>query len=325
MTRIGIIGCGGIAKAHINAYQKNSDVNLVAFCDIQRAKAEEWAEKVGGKAYSDYSEMLENEHLDGVSVCTPAPFHKEPVVDCLRRGVSVLCEKPLAHTVEDAQEMVEASKRAKGILMVGFCYRFYEPVRKARELVEKGTLGKIISFRTRFASKWEGGGRTWFGKKNFAAGSLADTASHAIDLFRFLIGEPVNVSARLSTFYPHFEVEDTGTILLQSADGIIGIIESSWATPFSESVTQIYGTDGVAIVDYHLNQLRYKTEKTSQWTEVKQKGPDRFELETRHFVTCVSTGTEPLVGADDGLKALKILDATYRSVGEKKWVEIELT
>ena len=322
MTRIGIIGCGGIAKAHINAYQKNSDVNLVAFCDIQRAKAEEWAEKLGGKAYSDYSEMLENEHLDGVSVCTPASFHKESVVDCFHRGVSVLCEKPLAHTVEDAQEMVEASKRSKGILMVGFCYRFYEPVQRAKELVEKGNLGKVTSFRTRFGGKWGGEGRGWFGKKNFAAGSLADTSSHSIDLFRFLIGEPVNVSARVSAFYPQFEVEDTGTILLQSADGVIGIIESSWGTPFSEAVTQIYGTEGAAIVDYHLNELRYRTEKTSQWIEVKQKGPDRFEFETRHFVTCVLTGTRPLVSADDGLKVLKILDAAYRSVAEKKWVEI---
>ena len=126
--KIGIIGCGGIAGAHIKGYAENRDVELIAFCDIKEENAKRYAEKLGGRTYSNYKMILEKEELDGISVCTPPVNHKEITEDVLSEGVNVFCEKPLAMNSREALSMAETAQKNKRLLMTGFKFRFKDEV-----------------------------------------------------------------------------------------------------------------------------------------------------------------------------------------------------
>jgi len=332
-VKIGIIGCGWISNTHIRGYANDKRVKLTSFCDTEEARAKEKAREFRAKYYNDYKEMLSNEKLDGISVCTFPSIHKDIVIEAFNKGVNVLCEKPLATNVEDAQEMVEKSKKTNLILMVGFTYRFDEAVIKTKQLIEENKLGKILMFRNRFGREFKGAGRNWFGKREpSGGGNLMDTSIHSVDLFRFLVGEIKNVSARISTFNSNFEVEDSGILLVQSTHDVIGSIEASWVTPISENVIQIYGSQGSAIIDYtfpstglvdfKLTKLQYKTKGANSWTKVKLTGSNPFELETQHFIDCIVNKQKPFVTGEDGLITLKIIKEAYRSIEEKRWIEI---
>lgn len=315
-TRIGIIGTGGISYSHMRPYAADARVQLVGMVDVDQARARTAADEFGARAYSDAAAMLETERPDAVSVCTPPVAHKVAAIECLKRGVHVFCEKPLAYNAREAREMVEAATERGVLLMTAFCHRFHEPVVKAKELITRGRLGRILMYRNRFGGKINMEGR-WFGEKAIAGGgALLDTSIHSVDLFRFLVGEVAEVSAIADTIAQRIDVEDSAAMVLRSADGAIGVIDAGWSTPYAVNVIEIYGEKGAAIVDYDRNQLRYRTDGMKAWRTVKPKGPDRFTLEIRHFVDCVRGASRPQVTGEDGLKAQRIIEAAYRSAAE---------
>ena len=316
ITRIGIVGTGGISYEHMRAYATDERVQLVAMADAAPEKAQAAASKFGGHAYADYREMLERERLDAVSICTPPVAHKAPTLECIRRVVHVFCEKPLAFNVTEARDMVSATKERGVLLMTAFCHRFHEPVAQAKALVAKGRLGRILMYRNRFGGRISMEGR-WFGQRAVAGGgALLDTCIHSADLFRFLVGDAAEVSAITDTLTQKIDVEDSAAMVLRSAGGAIGVIDAGWSTPYGVNVIEIYGEKGAAIVDYDRNVLRYRVDGMKGWRTVKPKGPDRFTLEIRHFVDCVRGEAQPLVTGEDGLKAQSIIEAAYRSAAE---------
>ncbi|MFH1569663.1 MAG: Gfo/Idh/MocA family oxidoreductase, partial [Gemmatimonadota bacterium] len=129
--RIGLIGCGGIAPAHLTCYQQNAHAEVVAVADIRPTAAEGLAAKAGARAYTDHGRMLEAENLDGVSLLTPPSSHREIAERALAAGLHVLCEKPMAGSAADGRAMAEAAQRAGKLLLVAQCHRFHEPVRRA--------------------------------------------------------------------------------------------------------------------------------------------------------------------------------------------------
>ena len=149
--RIGLVGCGGIAGAHLSAYQNSGLAQVVAVSDIDEAKAAGLAAKAEATAYTSYMEMIEKERLDAVSLLTPPHNHRQIAEEVLAAGVCILSEKPLAKTVADSQAMVDAARRAGKLLLVAQCHRFHEPVRRAKALIEGGDLGSIVNYRNRFS------------------------------------------------------------------------------------------------------------------------------------------------------------------------------
>jgi predicted dehydrogenase len=313
VIRIGIIGCGSIANAHVQGYQTCTDAKITSVADSVGDRAQEMGSKLGAKAYSDYHEMLKNEELDGVSICTPPAFHKEIAIAALNAGVNVLCEKPLAINAAEAREMVDAAEKAGKLLVAAFCHRFHEPVMIVRSLIEKGALGKVVMFRNRFGGKVDFSG-AWFSKKELAGGgTVMDTSVHSIDLFRYLVGEPNQVTAMMQTVDSRISVEDCNVIVLKTAEGAIGTIEASWATPSSANVIEVYGSDGTAIVDYSTGELRYLAAGSSEWQKPEMTKPSRFVLQARHFVDCLQGNCRPIVTGFDGLRAAEVIDAAYQS------------
>lgn len=311
--RVSIVGCGAVARPHIGAIQEVGGADIVAVADCVEQTASNMADRTGAKAYTDYREMLDKEQLDAVVVATPPNSHRDITAAALEAGANVLCEKPLALNSFEAEEMVEAAQASGRILMTAFCHRFQEPVMMTKELIETGKLGPIIMFRNRFGAKLDMSSK-WFGRKEIAGGgALMDTAVHSADLFRYLVGEVKNVSARMLYFDPQMSVEDTAIILLESTNGVIGTIEASWATPASANVIEVYGHSGAAFVDY-TDGFRYFTEATGEWIKPEMSKPSRFVLQMEHFLDCVRNGAQPRVTGQDGLAAVKIVEAAYRSV-----------
>jgi predicted dehydrogenase len=317
-VRVGIIGCGGMGGTHAAAYQSDGRAELVAFVDVERARARQLAKKFGGRAYTELAEMLERQRPEAVSICTPPNSHMEAALAGSKATAHVLCEKPLAMTAAQARRMTAAAKRSRRLLLTGFRHRFYGPVVGAKELIDSGKLGDILMFRNRFAGLIDMQGR-WFGdKKVSGGGSIIDTSIHSIDLFRFLVGEPSLVAACSATLGQNIEVEDSSAILLQTAEGAIGVIEACWSSPFSDSVIQIYGSKGAAFVDYSRGELRHRSGDMKRWRAARFPEAT-FQSEVSHFLDCVLGLASPIVTGEDGLRAMMIADAAYRSVRRGTW------
>ena len=218
--RIGIIGCGGIAHAHMGAYLNRKDVEVVAGCDIIPGKAKSFFEndfKVQGvHYYTDCEEMLDKENLDGVSVCTYNRQHAAPTIAALNRGINVIVEKPFAVTLDECIDMMRAEKKSGKILTIGFQPRFDKNMQNIKRIVESGELGQVYYIQT-------GGGRrrgipcsTFIEDKTAGVGAVGDIGCYALDMVLNAIGNPMPL--KVSGFKFDFFGKDPNTYRFSHAD-----------------------------------------------------------------------------------------------------------
>ena len=256
--KIGIIGCGGIAQMrHAPEYAENPYCTLSAFYDSIPARAEALAARYQGRPYNSVEALLES-GVDAVSVCVANQAHAEICIKALEKGVHVLCEKPMAVTLKDCEQMTAAAQKMHRKLVIGHNQRLTATHQKARELIEQGRIGHVIRFCTHFShsgpEKWTGQKNTWFFQKDIAAlGAIGDLGIHKIDLIHFLLGEPiVKVFAKLYTADKRDEkgdlidVDDNAVCMFETRSGIFGQMQASWTNYGSEeNATVIYGSKGV--------------------------------------------------------------------------------
>lgn len=312
--RVGVIGLGSIGRIHINTWRANG-ITPVAFADAIPTAVEETIDEYGGEGFDDGVKLIQNGSVDIVSICTPPVFHKDLAIAASEAGLAVVCEKPLAGTLADAHAITEAVERAGILFTVGFCHRFQPEIEVLKEMIAAGQLGDVMTFRNRFAGLNADVHQTWFGNPAVSGGgALADTSIHSIDLFRYLIGEPEGIHAFTSTreteHGPELEVEDTAVLTMNTTNGVLGVIESSWRTPPGEWTVTIYGTKGTAVVDYKEMSLR-RQDVDGVWHEIKVEAASRFDREFAHFVACWRGEAELRVTVRDGLAANRILDMAY--------------
>lgn len=316
VPRVGVIGVGTIGRTHIRTWTANG-AGPVAFADANRAALDATIAEYSGEGYGEGQDLIASGTVDIVSICTPPAFHRDLAVAALGAGIAVLCEKPMAHTLLDARAIHAAVERTGTLFSVGFCHRFQPHIERLRQLIDDGDLGTVMSYRNRFAGHNAGVERTWFANPSLAGGGvLADTSVHSIDIFRYLVGDPVRVhaftSSRQTALGPALDVEDTAALLLQTADGTIGVIESSWRTPPGEWSLAIYGSRATARFDYDTMSLRVIA-ANGDAVDLEVESGDRFEREFAHVLACWRGQAEPRATSADGLAANEILDAAYRS------------
>lgn len=312
--RVAVVGCGGIGSVHLQRWANLSGARVAAICDVDAGTAHRVATEFEAEGHTDWESMLEGADYDVVDVCTPPRDHASIATKALHGGMNVLCEKPLARTLEEARAMQQAAESAGKLLMVAFCHRFHPPILFARELIQNDDLGRIVMFRNRFSGLFTGVESKWFSDPDLAGGgALMDTAVHSIDLFRYLVGEAASVSGRIATYSPALRVEDSAALVLQAENGALGVIEASWATPGGCSVVELYGTAGACFVDYDSGQVRYQTADMSVWGTREPGGPDRFQREIDHFADAVRGLTPLAVTGQDGVRANEIIDSVYRA------------
>lgn len=260
--RVGIIGTGWIAEAHIESYLLMDDVDIVAAADLIPGKAEKFMERYGVEGvnfYPSHKEMLDSEQLDAVSVCTYNATHAECTIYALQKGVNVLLEKPMCVTTEEAVEIMRAEKESGKLLSIGFQPRGDANMQMVKKIVQSGELGDIYYIQT-------GGGRrrgipnsTFIEQKTAGIGAMGDIGCYSLDMVLNAIGypKPLTVSGYTSAFFgpnplynnpadaARFNVEDFAAAFVRLEGGIILDFRIAWAMhPDTPGDTIIFGTKG---------------------------------------------------------------------------------
>ncbi|MBY0061734.1 MULTISPECIES: Gfo/Idh/MocA family protein [Priestia] len=334
-VKIGVIGCGSIAQhRHLPEYKMNEQVELVAVCDINTERANSVAQQYGVKAYTNYEELLASGTVEAVSVCTPNYLHAPISVAALNSGVHVLCEKPMATSEEEAKAMIEAAKTNGKKLMIGHNQRFVASHQKARELIEKGEIGKIYSFRTAFGhggpEGWSVDGKeSWFFKKDEAfIGAMGDLGVHKTDMLRYILSEEiVEVGAFVESNAKDFaNVDDNAVCVLKTESGIIGTLAASWAYNGKEdNSTIVYGEKGILRLEddptYSL-VAQYATGEVVNYELGKIQSNDEGGQSNSHvieqFVDAVAEDKESPVPGEEGFKSLAVILAALKSSQTKQ-------
>ena len=356
-VKIGIIGTGWIAGNHIHEYMKMSDVEVVALADLVPGKAEEFGKKYGcetARCYLSGHEMLEAEELDGVSICTYNTQHAPCAIDALEHGVNVMLEKPFTVTTEEAIEVMRAEKKSGKILTIGFQPRLSENMKRIKDIVDSGKLGKVYYIQT-------GGGRrdgipTPFGtsfiaKDTGGVGAMGDIGCYSLDMVLNAVGypKPLTVTGYTSDFfgknpetYPEhpeyaeaFGVDDFAAGFVRLEGGIILDFRISWDMHMDTcGDTLILGTKGglkipsMACYNGDLPaplKLYYRDLGVECCQEIqKVKCPNLFGLKLRSFVDSIKEGGEATIPSSQILYNQAIIDGIVKSnaVGHEIAIEI---
>ena len=315
--KVGIIGCGQMGRWHYRGYRETPGVQIVGFADEQFDRAQSFAEEAKCRAYKSHRELIANEKCDGVSICTVPSSHREIVLDLLNAGINVLCEKPLAISVQEAEEMTKKANEKNLLLLTAFKFRFLAEVQEAKKLLDHGGLGKILGFRLMFGGyiNMEG---SWYTNKIFSGGGIIiDNGPHAFDLINYLLGEIKEISVHTSNLQ-NVPVEDTAQIACLLANGARGVMDMSWslAVP-SQNYLEVYGEDGTILL--HSKGLSYKFKIWNEWAHTPSQGDMKatFIRQVGHFVGAIETKRPTVVKNEDGLKAQRIIARAYDSIGER--------
>lgn len=352
--RIGIIGTGGIAHSHAKAYLTMPDVEIVAGADIVPGKARAFLDEFelsGAKAFETHQALLKMD-LDAVSVCTYNATHAVCVVDALKAGCHVLCEKPMSITLEQGVDMARAEKASGKILSIGFQPRYDVNTQKVKSIIADGALGKVYYVQTGGGRRRGIPGRTFINKELAGVGALADIGCYALDFALNSIGypKPLTVSAYASNYFgtnpkyykdaAQFQVDDFSAAFIRLEGDIILDFRMSWAMHMDTTGDFIFlGTDaGLKIRQPHMqwwggawdgpigqiflmhDQFGVPTETPIPLAE--NQGAGLFDKKVRAFVDAILTDGAAPIPTSQILYNQAIIDGIIRSSAQRKEVEI---
>ncbi len=343
MLKIGIAGCGKIAQVrHIPEYSENPDCALHGFFDLNRERARALAAQYGCVCYDSAEEMFADPEIDAVSICTANSAHAEMTVKALRAGKHVLCEKPMAVTLEQCEKMVRAAEETGKYLMIGQNQRLTRAHQLARQFVAEGEIGRVVTFRTAFGhggpETWSisPGKNTWFFDRNQAAmGAMADLGIHKTDLIQYLLGQKiVRATAKLMTLDKRgadgelIGVDDNAICVYEMSGGAVGTLTASWTYYASEdNSTVLFGTLGeIRIYDdpAHPVVLR-KIGQPPRYFDVEQIQTNDHQTKSGvidAFVDCIVHHHPPEISGQSVLSAMRAVFAAQKSSECGQAVEI---
>jgi len=342
---VGLIGCGFIHNVyHMPAFRAIPEASVVAACAATREEVEPFADRWGiRKRYSGpdgIEQLCTDSEVELVDVGLPNFLHLPAARAAAENHRHVICEKPLARTVKEADEMLALARRY-GVI---HCYAenqvFMPQVVKAKEFVSRGALGKLFWVRSREAHF--GPHSKWFWDVDLAGGGvLMDMGCHSIEVGRYLIGRrPVSACAWISTFVHDTRAEENSLVMVKHEGSELTQAENSWAAHGGFDLRmEMYGSEGAIFLDAtkgtglqmftvaseeKVGEIVEKAETKKgwmfpTWNEVEAYG---FPNELRHFISCILEGKKPRETFEDGLLVNKIVDAAYRSAKSAKWEDI---
>ncbi|MDD4635551.1 MAG: Gfo/Idh/MocA family oxidoreductase [Dehalococcoidales bacterium] len=292
MIKAGVIGLGAMGQHHVRVYRELG-CELVGVADADIKRAQEIGAKYNTRCFGDHRKLLG--HVDVVSIAVPTSAHKDVALEFLAAKTHCLVEKPIASTVEEAEEMIKAARDNDVKLMVGHIERFNPVILKLKELIEQGVLGKIMLISTRRVGPFQPRIRD--------VGIIIDSATHDIDATRFLTGkEPVAVYSKAGRF-KHPSREDHALIMLDFGDSSASL-EVNWFTPHKVRTLVATGSEGISYLDYIEQQLTLHN--SYQESRIKIVKTEPLKTEITHFISCVNNNTKPLVDGQEGLNTLRI-------------------
>jgi len=342
----GVIGAGGIADRRTipEGLISAKNAELVAVMDIDEGRVRQVAEKYGGlRYYTREEDLLEDKQIEAVYIATPTYLHHQQTLMAARARKHILCEKPMAMNLKDAEKMIAVCQENKVKLSLGYMMRYHTYNRKIKEMIDGGKLGNLVMGRAQLTCWYPPIEGAWRQNPSLGAGgSLIDMGSHCIDLLEWMMGPVREVFCFTSRLVHNYPVEDTATVLLRFKSGAQALVDSHFNVPdaSSENRLEIYGTKGsilargtigqdstgemVAKIEeqkgYQAGQKREEVREESIVLEAK----NIYQAEIEDFSNCILQGenAQPSFTGEDGLRNLKIVLAAYESARKGRTVEI---
>ncbi|MFH0798400.1 MAG: Gfo/Idh/MocA family oxidoreductase [Candidatus Woesearchaeota archaeon] len=326
-----IIGCGRICSKHLEAIRDTENAKLIAVCDKVEERAKKIAEEFNCDCYTDYKEMLKREDIDIVNICTPNGVHPFFTMEVANAKKHILCEKPMALNLEEADKMIQSCKDNHVKLFVVKQNRYNPPILKMKEALDKGRFGKLLmgNITVRWSRPQEYyDNNEWHGTKSNDGGMLFTQASHHIDMLQWFMGPVQSVRAMTDTFTHKIETEDTAVAILRFKNGAFGVIEATTCTfpKNMEGSITILGKNGTAkIGGMAMNKIDHWEFADFQNDDATMKEVATFpsnvygfghkELIKNVVRNLLNTDTENgyTVDGEEGVKSIKIIRAIYKS------------
>jgi len=304
---------GGV---HLDAYAGIPEVEVVGVADARAEAAVAGAEIAGARPYASYKELVAAEDVEVVDVCLPTAFHRDVAVRAAGEGKHVILEKPIARTMEDAREIVEAFSGDGPELFVGHVVRFFPEYLGIKEKIDTGDLGTVGVVRTSRRSPFLLGWNDWYADWRVSGGVLLDLVIHDFDFLRWALGEVQRVYAR-GILGREYNRLDYVLATLRFESGAIAHVEGHWGYPgpFNYSI-EVAGSSALLTADSTEPATLQLIGETTAHDGVPDlaSGKSPYEKELEHFIHCIATGEEPVVQAHDACEALRIGLAATESV-----------
>ncbi len=324
------LGFFSFAHMHAVSYARSAQdlpgVEIAGIYDANPARGEEWAEKLQTHFFASADALLAEE-LDGAIICAENVKHRPLVEACAGRVGAILCEKPIATTLADAQAMIDIGAKTGTKLQIAFPVRFSQPIRHLKDQLDAGILGEIYSAKCTNHGSMPGG---WFVDKPLSGGgAVIDHTVHVIDVLRWLWGaEVTEVYAEIgdSLLHPGLGIDDAGLLSFQLSNGVFGTLDTSWSRPKSyptwgDVKIEVLGERGLVRVDAFNQTVAVSSDKIGK-TQWVGWGANIDPGLVADFVGMIREDREPSITGYDGLKALEVALAAYESARTGKPVSI---
>jgi predicted dehydrogenase len=287
-------------------------------------KAEELAEKhAGAQVFSSHSQLRLEADIDAAIICTPPLFHTEQACEMLENGVHVLCEKPLAITVADAECMVVAAENSGAVFTMASKYRFVPDVIQAREMIQSGAIGDVILYENQFASKVDMSLRWNSNPEVSGGGVLIDNGTHSLDIMRYFLGAVNDITVVEGKRVQNLQVEDTVHIFVRTKTGTLGSIDLSWClNKISPWFIKLHGTDGGIQIGWNQSVQRLSGE--TDWTPFGTGYDKRvaFRGQLTNFVNAIHGREEVIVTPAEGVGSVAAVVAAYDAMRRVEWMPV---
>ncbi|HMK46816.1 MAG TPA: UDP-N-acetylglucosamine 3-dehydrogenase [Methanocella sp.] len=308
--RIGVIGAGAMGQNHIRTYNQMNGVKLVGISDVDKDRVESLGRQYNTRAFTDYRDLLKLD-LDAVSVVVPTTLHKQVALDVISSGTSLLVEKPISDTIENAEAITDAAFAGNVTLMIGHIERFNPAVVKMKQIIDSGKLGKVVSISTSRVGPYNPRIRD--------VGVILDIGVHDIDIISYLYNSRVSEVYSIAGKEIH-SFEDHASIFLRFEGDRAGIVETNWLTPHKIRKFAVIGTEGVAYGDYMQQTVTIHDKEWVRDARIDKKEPLLCELE--NFVMTCKDHREPVTTGEDGIHALNVAIAAIESYKNRSMVKI---
>lgn len=320
MTKLGIIGVGGIARAYLEALQDSPHVAVSAIADVREDVARATAESIGCAGYGSHEELADVGDCEAVLVCTPPSTHADIVSGCIERGLAVLCEKPFALDTSTALQMVDLAVQHGVLLTMASKFRYVDDIIRAKRIVDAGILGDIVLFENAFTSRVDMSGR-WNSDPTISGGGvLVDNGTHSVDILRYFLGPIAQVQAVEGKRAQSLAVEDTAQMFIQSVDGVMGTIDLSWSlNKDRSSYVEVHGTEGTIRVGWGGSSFRQAGSPAWVTFGTGYRKLEALRRQVENFCAALSGREQLLITAEDAIASVEVVQAAYTSMRGNHW------
>jgi predicted dehydrogenase len=331
MKKLLVVGCGSIGRRHIVNFRA-AGVDYIAGVDQRPDRLEQARVEAGiDDAYENITAALAAERFDAAAITTPPHLHVELAKAAALEGCHLFIEKPLAHNMNGLDELAEICNRKNLVCLVAYCYRFIPYVKKMREILDSGRIGKVFSARLKISSylpdwhPWEDY-RTFYMAKNEEGGGALLDESHGIDLLRWLFGEVTSVSAlvdRVSEL--EINCDDLAVQILRFNSGVVAETHFDLLGRIPRVRMELIGSKGTLIWDRIEHTVSVYEAEHKRWSVYPYSLADylkMYPLEVAHFLSCVRDGQAPLISLEDARKTLEVLLASFESAHSARQVQL---